>query len=150
MAAALVGVVLMQRSEGGGLASAGIRPAGSEHSGAADFLTRSTKWLASGFRGPVVFVLAALAVRESSCRHCYPRRLTAATSRPRRKHPIFWPTRQTLRPSLRLPRDPLAVIKKAAARRSSGGSPMSACRPHACGWLCVDAAIRLPRIPLAA
>lgn len=64
VAAALVGVVLMQRSEGGGL-GIGSSPGGAFGArGAADFLTRSTKWLAIAFV-TLSIVLAALAVRES-------------------------------------------------------------------------------------
>jgi preprotein translocase subunit SecG len=64
VAAALVGVVLMQRSEGGGL-GIGSSPGGAFGArGAADFLTRSTKWLAVAFV-TLSIVLAALAVRES-------------------------------------------------------------------------------------
>lgn len=64
VAAALVAVVLMQRSEGGGL-GIGSSPGGAFGArGAADFLTRSTKWLAIAFVA-LSIVLAALAVRES-------------------------------------------------------------------------------------
>ncbi len=64
IAAALVGVVLMQRSEGGGL-GIGSSPGGAFGArGAADFLTRSTKWLAIAFVA-LAIVLAGLAVRES-------------------------------------------------------------------------------------
>jgi len=64
VAAALVGVVLMQRSEGGGL-GIGSSPGGAFGArGAADFLTRSTKWLAITFV-VLAIVLAGLAVRES-------------------------------------------------------------------------------------
>jgi preprotein translocase subunit SecG len=64
VAAALVGVVLMQRSEGGGL-GIGSSPGGAFGArGAADFLTRSTKWLAVAFVA-LSIVLAGLAVRES-------------------------------------------------------------------------------------
>jgi preprotein translocase subunit SecG len=64
IAAALVGVILMQRSEGGGLGIGGSPTGMLSARGAADFLTRATKWLA------VLFVvlsigLAALAVRET-------------------------------------------------------------------------------------
>jgi len=49
VAASLVGVILMQRSEGGGLASSGS-PAGLMSArGAADFLTRTTAILATIF-----------------------------------------------------------------------------------------------------
>jgi len=64
VAAALVGVVLMQRSEGGGL-GIGSSPGGAFGArGAADFLTRTTKWLAVAFVA-LSIVLAALAVREN-------------------------------------------------------------------------------------
>jgi preprotein translocase subunit SecG len=51
IAAALVGVVLMQRSEGGGLGiGGGGSPGGLMNArGAADFLTKTTKWLAVAF-----------------------------------------------------------------------------------------------------
>jgi preprotein translocase subunit SecG len=58
VAAALVGIVLMQRSEGGGLGiGGGGSPGGLMNArGAADFLTRTTKWLA------VLFVILAIAL----------------------------------------------------------------------------------------
>lgn len=57
VAAALVGVVLMQRSEGGGLGIGGGSPTGLMSArGAADFLTRATKWLA------IVFVVLSIAL----------------------------------------------------------------------------------------
>jgi preprotein translocase subunit SecG len=65
VAAALVGVVLMQRSEGGGLGIGNSPSGGIGARGAADFLTRSTKWLAIAFVA-LSIVLAALAVRETS------------------------------------------------------------------------------------
>lgn len=63
VAAALVGVVLMQRSEGGGLGiGGGGSPGGLMNArGAADFLTRTTKWLAVIFV-VLAIVLAAVAV----------------------------------------------------------------------------------------
>jgi preprotein translocase subunit SecG len=65
VAAALVGVVLMQRSEGGGL-GIGNSPGGAFGArGAADFMTRATKWLAVTFV-VLAIILAALAVRETS------------------------------------------------------------------------------------
>ena len=63
--AALVGVVLMQRSEGGGLGIGGSPGGALGARGAADFLTRSTKWLAIVFV-VLSIVLAALAVAETS------------------------------------------------------------------------------------
>ncbi len=66
VAAALVGVVLMQRSEGGGLGiGGGGNPGGALGArGAADFLTRATKWLAVAFVG-LSIALAAVAVDAS-------------------------------------------------------------------------------------
>ena len=67
IAAALVGIVLMQRSEGGGLGmGSGGGPGGLMSArGAADFLTRTTRWLAVLFV-VLAIVLAALAVRTAT------------------------------------------------------------------------------------
>ncbi|MXP42344.1 preprotein translocase subunit SecG [Altererythrobacter soli] len=67
IAAALVGLVLMQRSEGGGLGIGGGGSPGGLMSarGAADFLTRSTKWLAVTFV-VLAIVMAAVAVETTS------------------------------------------------------------------------------------
>lgn len=62
VAAALVGVVLMQRSEGGGLGIGGSPTGALGARGAADFLTRATKWLAVAFVG-LSITLAAVAVQ---------------------------------------------------------------------------------------
>jgi preprotein translocase subunit SecG len=63
VAAALVGVILMQRSEGGGL-GAGGSPAGLMSArGAADFLTRTTAILATAFV-LLSITLAFVAARE--------------------------------------------------------------------------------------
>ena len=69
VAAALVGVVLMQRSEGGGLGmGGGGSPAGLMSArGAADFLSRATAVLATVFV-ILSIILAALAVGSSSGR----------------------------------------------------------------------------------
>ena len=69
IAAALVGIVLMQRSEGGGLGIGGGGSPGGLMSarGAADFLTRTTKWLAVLFV-VLAIVLAALAVDTTTGR----------------------------------------------------------------------------------
>lgn len=64
VAAALVAVVLMQRSVGGGLGIGGNPGGAFGARGAADFLSRSTKWLAVAFV-TLSIVLAGLAVRES-------------------------------------------------------------------------------------
>jgi preprotein translocase subunit SecG len=68
VAAALVGVILIQRSEGGGLGVGGGNPSGLMSArGAADFLTRSTAVLATLFV-VLSIVLAALAVDVTSGR----------------------------------------------------------------------------------
>jgi preprotein translocase subunit SecG len=67
VAAALVGVILMQRSEGGGLGVGGSPSGFMSARGAADFLTRSTAVLATLFV-LLSIVLAALAAGGSSTR----------------------------------------------------------------------------------
>ncbi|MEO1488778.1 MAG: preprotein translocase subunit SecG [Pseudomonadota bacterium] len=65
VAAALVGVVLLQRSEGGGLGIGGSPTGALGARGAADFLSRATKWLAVAFV-TLSIVLAAVAVETGS------------------------------------------------------------------------------------
>lgn len=67
VAAALVGVILMQRSEGGGLGVGGNPSGMMSARGAADFLTRSTAVLATIFV-ILSIALAALAVGTTSGR----------------------------------------------------------------------------------
>jgi preprotein translocase subunit SecG len=64
VAAALVGVILVQRSEGGGLGIGGSPSGMMSARGAADFLTRATKWLAIVFV-VLSIVLAAIAAETS-------------------------------------------------------------------------------------
>jgi len=64
VAAALVGVILIQRSEGGGLGIGGSPSGMMSARGAADFLTRSTRWLAIVFV-VLSIVLAAIAAKSS-------------------------------------------------------------------------------------
>ncbi|QIG52883.1 preprotein translocase subunit SecG [Altererythrobacter sp. BO-6] len=64
VAAALVGVILMQRSEGGGLGIGGSPGGLMGARGAADFLTRSTRWLAIAFV-TLSIALAAVAVETT-------------------------------------------------------------------------------------
>ena len=56
VAASLVTVILMQRSEGGGLGVGGNSSGLMSARGAADFLTRATKWLA------ILFVVLSIAL----------------------------------------------------------------------------------------
>ena len=67
IAVALVGVILMQRSEGGGLAGGGSPGGLMSARGTADFLTRTTAILATIFV-VLSIALAALAVGETSSR----------------------------------------------------------------------------------
>lgn len=67
VAAMLVGVILIQKSEGGGLGVGGSPSGFMSARGAADFLTRATTILATLFVG-LSIVLAALAVRTTSNR----------------------------------------------------------------------------------
>jgi preprotein translocase subunit SecG len=65
IAAAMIGVILMQRSEGGGLGVGGSPTGLLSARGAGDFLTRSTTILAALFVG-LSIVLAALAASQGS------------------------------------------------------------------------------------
>ena len=67
VAASLVGVILMQRSEGGGLGVGGSPSGFMSARGAADFLTRATSVLAALFVA-LSIVLATLAVGATSGR----------------------------------------------------------------------------------
>ena len=68
IAAALVGIVLMQRSEGGGLASSG-NPAGLMSArGAADFLTRTTAILATAFVALSILLAVLVTMSKSPSR----------------------------------------------------------------------------------
>ncbi len=64
VAAALVGIILVQRSEGGGLGIGGSPSGMMSARGAADFLTRSTRWLAIIFV-VLSIVLAAIAAKSA-------------------------------------------------------------------------------------
>lgn len=65
VAAALVGVILMQRSEGGGLGVGGSPSGLMSARGAADFLTRSTTILAALFIGLSVLLAIIASVKHA-------------------------------------------------------------------------------------
>lgn len=65
VAAGLVAVILLQRSEGGGLGIGGSPSGVMSARGAADFLSRATKWLAIAFV-LISITLAAIAVDFAS------------------------------------------------------------------------------------
>ncbi len=66
VAAVLVAVILMQRSEGGGLTSGGSPSGLMSARGAADFLTRSTAVLAAVFVGLSIVLAVMAATRQVS------------------------------------------------------------------------------------
>lgn len=66
VAAALVTVILMQRSEGGGLGMGGSPSGFMSARGAADFLTRSTTVLATIFVGLSILLAVIAATRHSA------------------------------------------------------------------------------------
>jgi preprotein translocase subunit SecG len=75
VAIAMIAVILMQRSEGGGLASGGSPSGLMTARGAADFLTRTTAILATVFVA-LSILLAALAARQGN------RTIDASLARP--------------------------------------------------------------------
>ncbi len=78
IAAALVGVILLQRSEGGGLGIGGGNAGGLVSArGAADLMTRSTNILAAGFI-VTSLLLAVLYGQEGKTRRIDPNATTAA------------------------------------------------------------------------
>lgn len=105
IAAALVGVILVQKSEGGGLGVGGSPSALMSARGAANFLTRATAVLA-GLFVVLSIVLAALAVNETSGR-------TIDTSLQRTTAPAA-PVQ---------PADPLAGSANPAAAPTAGAAP---------------------------
>ena len=66
VAAILVTVILMQRSEGGGLTSGGSPSGLMSARGAADFLTRSTAVLAAVFVGLSIVIAVMAATRQTT------------------------------------------------------------------------------------
>jgi preprotein translocase subunit SecG len=76
VAIALVGVILMQRSEGGGLASGGSPSGLMSARGAADFLTRTTAVLAG------IFVLLSIALAAFASINRAPAELDTSLARP--------------------------------------------------------------------
>ena len=75
VAAALVGVILVQRSEGGGLTSGG-NPAGLMSArGAADFLTRATSVLAT------IFIIMSIGLAALATMQTGPRKIDTSLAR---------------------------------------------------------------------
>ncbi|MDR2856483.1 MAG: preprotein translocase subunit SecG [Novosphingobium sp.] len=115
VAAALVGVILMQRSEGGGLGVGGGGPSGFMSArGAADFLTRMTAILATVFV-VLSIILAAMAVKGSSDRSID---TTLDRSAP-------------AAPAGGVPADPLAGTAQPGSPAAAGAPPTQAPSPRA-------------------
>ena len=104
IAALLVGVILIQKSEGGGLGVGGSPAGFMSARGAADFLTRATTILATLFVG-LSIVLAAMAVRTTSNRE-----IDASLART----------------GPAVPADPLAPAQNAPAAAPAAGQPAPA------------------------
>ncbi|MGJ3649868.1 preprotein translocase subunit SecG [Sphingomonas sp. GlSt437] len=66
VAAALVGIILMQKSEGGGLGTGGSPSGLMSARGAADFLTRTTAVLATAFVSLSIILAVLAAMRHST------------------------------------------------------------------------------------
>jgi len=77
IAAALVGVILIQRSEGGGLGMGGGSPSGLMSArGAADFLTRSTSVLGA------LFVIMSIVIAGAASLRAKPTTIDTSLARP--------------------------------------------------------------------
>lgn len=116
IAAALVGVILIQKSEGGGLGVGGSPSGFMSARGAADFLTRATTVLAALFVGLSV-VLAALAVGQSTGR-------TIDTSLQRTAPVAPAPAADPLAPAQGAPA-PAAQVPAAAPAQAPAADPLS-------------------------
>ncbi len=120
VAAALVGVILMQRSEGGGLGVGGSPSGLMSARGAADFLTRATAVLATAFV-VLSIVLAALAVGATSGRKLDTSLNRTVTGAPISADPLAGAA-QSASPAplpipVPIPADPLAGQTRAVAPR---------------------------------
>ena len=87
VAVAMIAVILMQRSEGGGLAGGGSPSGMMSARGASDFLTRSTTILAVIFVGLSIF-LAALAANTGGPRQIDPSLMRPGPATPGPAQPL--------------------------------------------------------------
>ncbi|HEX8644547.1 MAG TPA: preprotein translocase subunit SecG [Allosphingosinicella sp.] len=110
VALAMVAVILMQRSEGGGLVGGGSPSGMMSARGASDFLTRSTAILAAIFVA-LSIVLAALAARQGG-----PRQIDPAAAQPRSPVPQQGPTQP-------IPGLPGAVVPTGPTSPQQGSAP---------------------------
>ena len=110
VAVAMVSLILMQRSEGGGLAGGGSPSGMMSARGAADFLTRSTAVLAVIFVG-LSIVLAALAASRAG-----PRTIDPNLVRRQQQSPVQVPTQP-------IPGAPAPAIPGAAPATTAPAAP---------------------------
>lgn len=116
IAAALVGVILMQRSEGGGLGIGGS-PAGLMSArGAADFLTRTTTILAGIFIALCIVMAGISAGTRASSKLDTSLVKTA---------PATAATLTTPKPAATNPNDPLAALAPQTATNTAAPSPFA-------------------------
>ncbi|OYU37351.1 MAG: preprotein translocase subunit SecG [Novosphingobium sp. PASSN1] len=119
VAAALVGVILIQKSEGGGLGVGGSPAGFMSARGAADFLTRATTVLATAFVGLSV-VLAALAVGTTSNRKIDTSLERTAPAVP--VDPLAQPAPAPAAPAAAVPAQPAAAKPAPSADPLAGGA----------------------------
>ena len=119
VAAALVGVILIQKSEGGGLGVGGSPAGFMSARGAADFLTRATTVLATAFVGLSV-VLAALAVGTTSNREIDTSLERTAPAVP--ADPLAQPAPAPAAPAAAVPAQPAAA---GAAKPAPAADPLA-------------------------
>ena len=115
VAVAMISVILMQRSEGGGLAGGGSPSGMMSARGAADFLTRSTAILAVVFVS-LSIVLAALAANAGG-----PRRIDPSVLQQRPQVPQQGPTQPI--PGANVPAAPPGTQPIPGARPPAAAAP---------------------------
>jgi len=113
IASALIGVVLLQRSEGSGLVSSGGNPMAGR--GSANLLTRMTAWLATAFFCTSV-ILTLLAQQGSRGRSIVDE--LPAAAQPAKKSGPAQPT-----PSVPVPVDPKSVTPLPSLPPAPSGTP---------------------------
>jgi preprotein translocase subunit SecG len=125
VAASMVAVILMQRSEGGGLGVGGSPSGLMSARGAADFLTRATAVLA------VLFVVLSIVLAGLATVQRAPTEIDPSLARPRPTAPAAVPGSVPLAPTGAATADPLAgAAERAAAagaqaNQSNGSVPLA-------------------------
>ncbi|TMJ16043.1 MAG: preprotein translocase subunit SecG [Alphaproteobacteria bacterium] len=126
IAAAMVAVILMQRSEGGGLGVGGSPSGLMSARGAADFLTRATSILAGLFI-VLSIILAGLATMRAGPTRIDPNLSRTAPGAPVGGGPLG------AAPAAPAPADPLAGAAEQAGRSAASAAPSVEAAPTANG-----------------